>query len=227
MPEHHPELSPLTGTPSDLVEQIHRMAPTLALVSLRLAWTHGIQRGANKALLESESENTSARDIVANFHREAMGMTAIRLCALLERGDKIVSYQTIYQRLKIPEVIELLVAHEKARAAPHNIEDMAEAAARKGFKSFSTAYKKIFESQTDLYGRLCHFRNRGLAHITEEKISKFIKYNEVHSIVQKVMIMANSMATFAPIGDVLLHEDEVEEYEERSRRTMMKAMEPD
>lgn len=227
MPACHREPPDIKGTPDEITKQIHRMSPRLALISLRLAWTHGIQRGANRALLESNHDNGSARDIVANFHREAMGMTAIRLCALLQRGNKIVSYQAIYQRLKIPEVVELLVAHEKARAVPYNIEEMAEAAARKGIQDFSTAYKEIFESQTDLYGRLCHFRNRGLAHITEEQMSKFIKYSEVHAIVQNVMTMANSMATFAPTGDVLHHEDEVEEYEERTCRTMLRAMGPE
>lgn len=204
-------------------DQVCRIAPRLAIVSFRVAISYGLHVGANNALLASKNSNHMNREIVAAYRLDATAMTVIRLCALLDRGDKIVSYQTLYTLLKSPDVIEDLVARMKEATAGF-LADRAEADARKSIVAFEEAYRAIFVTPSNLHGRLMHFRNLGLAHLSEDQLTKRITYAELGLLVGKVMEMTNALANFAPT-EVPFHGDEAEEYGNQAEQLMMAALE--
>jgi hypothetical protein len=97
-----------------------------------------------------------------------------RLALLLDADPKLISFQSMYARLKCDATVSVLTERLKAEALIHKaVVDNAEYSIRR----FSEIYRSL--DGQDLHGRLVHFRNRGVAHLTPEKISKRVSYAEL------------------------------------------------
>jgi hypothetical protein len=68
----------------------------------------------------------------------------------------------------------------------------------------------------DLHGRLVHFRNRGVAHLTPHKIEKRVTYAEIKTLSLAVTIMGECMEAAAKGDGVPLRQDEITEWSDRA-----------
>jgi hypothetical protein len=206
--------------PEILADNVVKLAPRLASISLRVAQTCGTQRGINDAL-KSNGGDGESNDILNLICRDAMNANVVRICAILEREQNVVSFQSIYKSLKNQKVKDILVQRLKA-SSPSFYSDLIDNDATKGFSSFQEAYKSIFPP-SDIYKRLSHFRNYYLAHIDENKAPTQITYDELDFMCKQIVKMGCALATFA-LTTTALHEDDIKTYAKRTEHMMVKAV---
>ena len=132
-----------------------------------------------------------------------------RLSLLLDRDPKLVSFQTLYTKLQSETVVTLLL--KRLDDNEFSISRTAELA-----KDPSNAFcKPTSIDWRGLHGRLVHFRNRGVAHLTPQKIEKRVSYAELKTLSLAVAIMGECMVPFAK-DDVPVREDEIKEWSDRA-----------
>lgn len=158
--------------PEVAADYVQTEAPRLIKVAGVTAISFGLWDGANRALILANQEDVhdDAWQTALGYHGPTISLT-VRLALLLDRDPTVVSFQHIYNCLKRPDVVDLLVyrachASELAEALDDRIADNVRASTRR----FLETYTAI--DWHDLHGRLQHFRNRGLVHLTPEQIVK-------------------------------------------------------
>ena len=139
----------------------------------------------------------------------------MRLALLLDRDPTVVSFQHIYRCLKRPDVVDLLVyrachASELAEALDGRIADEVRASTRRFLETY------IAIDWHDLHGRLQHFRNRGLVHLTPEQIEKRVSYAEIKNLVHSVTVLAECLMPFGP-NDVPVRLDEIDDWSDHAK----------
>lgn len=201
------------------VDYILRHAPRLMKVAGATAISYGLFKGANQALLDNKNDGGELRQIIAGYRGDCTLIVASRLTLLLDPDNSMVSFQTLYHRLKNPETVELLV-HQ--RSSESILPEQREESLRGAIDRFLVTYRAI--DWKDLHGRLVHFRNRGVAHLTPDKIEKRVKYSEIEKLAFAVAIMGECMSPLAS-NDVPVRADEIEEWSERARKVWASAME--
>ena len=184
-------------------------APRLMKVAGATAISFALWDGVNRALLESDN-NTDRREIAAGYRGDCAFTAVSRLFLLLDRNPKLVSFQTLYSKLQSEAVVTLLLKRldEDEFSTCRNAELTNDAIRR-----FLQTYRSI--DWQDLHGRLVHFRNRGVAHLTPQKIEKRVTYAELKSLSVAVAIMGECMEPFTKDG-VPLQEDEIKEWSNRA-----------
>ena len=133
-----------------------------------------------------------------------------RLSLLLDRDPKLVSFQTLYTKLQSETVVTLLL--KRLDDNEFSISRTAELA-KDSVQCFLQTYRSI--DWRGLHGRLVHFRNRGVAHLTPQKIEKRVSYAELKTLSLAVAIMGECMVPFAK-DDVPVREDEIKEWSDRA-----------
>jgi hypothetical protein len=125
------------------------------------------------------------------YRGDAVSLTVVRVALLLDRDTKVVSFQHIYSCLKRPDVVDLLV-HRACHASPlaEALDDRIADDVRASTRRFLQTYAAI--DWHDLHGRLQHFRNRGLVHLTPEQIEKRVSYVEIRSLVHSVTVLGDA-----------------------------------
>lgn len=191
------------------VEFVLTNAPRLMTVAAATAISFALWDGVNRALLESEN-NTDRREIAAGYRGDCAFTAVSRLSLLLDRDPKLVSFQTLYTKLQSEAVVALLLnkLDEEEFSGCRTTEVANDAVQR-----FLRTYRSI--DWHDLHGRLVHFRNRGVAHLTPQKIEKRVTYAELKTLCLAVAVMGECMEPFAKDG-VPLREDEIEEWSDRA-----------
>ena len=196
-------------SPGDEIKFVLSNAPRLMKVAGATAISFALWEGVNRALLESKT-NTDRREI-AHGYRENCSFTAVtRLAVLLDSDPKQISFQTLYRRLQSDTLVTAILADIDGAmlstgAAVEN--------ARYAIELFLKTYRSI--DWQDLHGRLIHFRNRGVAHLTPHKIEKRVTYGELETLCRDVAIMGECMEPFSG-GEVPLRQDEIKDYVERA-----------
>jgi hypothetical protein len=154
-------------------DYVQTEAPRLIKVAGATAISFALFDGANRALCLANQQDVhdDAWQTALGYHGPTISLTVVRLALLLDRDPTVVSFQHIYNCLKRPDVVDLLVyrachASELAEALDDRIADNVRASTRR----FLETYTAI--DWHDLHGRLQHFRNRGLVHLTPEQIVK-------------------------------------------------------
>jgi hypothetical protein len=122
-----------------------------------------------------------------------------------------VSFQTLYHKLKSETVAASILEEldDNEFSTSRTIE-----LANDAIQLFLRTYRSI--DWQDLHGRLVHFRNRGVAHLTPHKIEKRVTYAELKSLSLAVTIMGECMEPFAKGDDIPLRQDEVTEWSDRA-----------
>jgi hypothetical protein len=200
-------LGPLQLT-SD-VEFILSNAPRLMKVAGATAISFALWEGVNRALLETDN-NTDCREIASGYRGDCAFTAVSRLSLLLDRDPKLVSFQTLYTKLQSETVVTLLL--KRLDDNEFSISRTAELA-KDSVQRFLQTYRSI--DWQDLHGRLVHFRNRGVAHLTPQKIEKRVTYAELKTLSLAVAIMGECMEPFAK-DDVPVRKDEIKEWSDRA-----------
>jgi len=191
------------------VEYVLKNAPRLMTVAAVTAISFALWDGANRALLESEN-NTDRREIAAGYRGDCAFNLVTRLSLLLDRNSRQVSFQTLYHKLQSETVVaSLLKKLDEGEFSTSRTAELANDAVQR----FLQTYRSL--DWQDLHGRLIHFRNRGVAHLTPHKIEKRVTYAELKTLSLAVAIMGECMEPFAKDG-VPLREDEIKEWSDRA-----------
>jgi len=191
------------------VEFILKNAPRLMTVASVTAISFALWHGVNRALLENKT-NTDRREIAAGYRGDCAFTAVTRLSLLLDGNRNQISFQTLYARLQSDEVVTLLLAtlNENSFWTASDAGQVQDSVQR-----FLQAYRAL--DWQDLHGRLVHFRNRGVAHLTPHKIEKRVTYAEIESLTRAVVIMGECMEPFAKDA-VPLREDEIKDWSDRA-----------
>ena len=165
--------------------------------------------GANRALLKY-TDLTDHHQIAIGYRGDCSLIVVSRLALLLDADPKLVSFQSIYARLKCDVTVMLLIERLEADAL---IPNAAAENAEYSIRRFLEIYRSL--DWHDLHGRLVHFRNRGVAHLTPEKIDKRVSHGELRSLVVAAIKMGECLAALCE-NEVSFREDELKEWSDRA-----------
>jgi hypothetical protein len=191
------------------LEFILTHAPRLMKVAGATAISFALWDGVNRALLESDN-NTDRREIASGYRGDCAFTAVSRLFLLLDRDPKLISFQTLYIKLQSEAVVTLLL--KRLDEDDFSTSRTAELA-NDAVQLFLRTYRSI--DWQDLHGRLVHFRNRGVAHLTPQKIEKRVTYAELKTLSFAVATMGECMEPFAK-NEIPLRADEIKEWSDRA-----------
>ena len=191
------------------VEYILTNAPRLMKVAGATAISFALWDGANRALLETQSD-TDRREIAAGYRGDCAFNLVTRLVLLLDSDRRLVSFQTLYRKLQSETVVASILKKldEDEFSTSRTVE-----LANDAIQLFLRTYRSV--DWQDLHGRLVHFRNRGVAHLTPQKIEKRVTYAELKTLSLAVATMGECMEPFAK-GEIPLREYQIKEYSDRA-----------
>lgn len=152
-------------------------AERLVKVATMCVISFGLADGLNEALKGSPNETDDWRQAAAGFQDGTLMMAALRAALLLDGDDRKVSFQTIHRRLKTRAVQEDL---KQSLAETHGPDDVFPPSRDELMADFLETYSEI---DWEVHGRLTHFRNLGIAHLTIERMSKSITFDELRQFV--------------------------------------------
>jgi hypothetical protein len=156
-------------------------APRLAKLSAMVTVSFGLGEGANRALKHAAQNDQTARERGDDWQQAVLGyqdgtlmMAVVRVALLLDSDPKCVSFQTVYHRLKRKEVQDALI--ERVFGEDESIEELLGRGPQSIIADFLSHYASIDWS---IHGRLTHFRNLGIAHLSTEPLGKSITFDEL------------------------------------------------
>lgn len=178
--------------PGNEAEFILDHASRLVTVSFRCVVSFGLADGLNSILLTDPNVQADWRQPVVGFHRDTLLMAALRTAILLDRDERVVSFQSIYHRLKTRSVeVELLHALEDRHGANDFLPSRTELVAQ-----FKQIYQKI---DWGVHGRLTHFRNLGIAHLAINELKKSVTIAELRTLVDIVSRLAMTLVDLCQV----------------------------
>jgi hypothetical protein len=151
---------------------------------------------------------------IVGFQRDTLLMAALRAAILLDRDETMVSFQAVYHRLKEPSVkAGLLQALEGRYGSKHFSPSRTEL-----IEEFLQTYREI---DWEVHGRLVHFRNRGIAHLTLKKLLKSVTLEELKTIVGIVCRLATTLRDLCQ-SRIAFHADALDEYRDLAKKAISK-----
>lgn len=123
-------------------------------------------------------------------------MAALRVALLLDADPKVVSFQTVYHLLKDPDVTAALVEELEARRGP----DVFTPTRAALINQYLVTYREI---DWNVHGRLTHFRNLGIAHLTLRQLQKSVTFAELGTLVDIVVRLASNLQHLIETGTAL------------------------
>jgi hypothetical protein len=196
----------LTTIPDHEAKFIVDHASRLITVSFRCVVSFGLADGLNSILLSDPDVHADWRQPVVGFHRDTLLMAALRTAILLDRDERVVSFQSIYHRLKTGAVeTQLLQALEDRYGGNEVSPSRTELVAQ---------FKKIYaEIDWGVHGRLTHFRNRGIAHLAIEELKKSVTIAELRTLVDIIGRLATTLRDLCQVP-IPFQPDVLDEYRE-------------
>lgn len=185
------------------VDFILKGAPRLAKLAAMAGVSFGLGEGANRALKLSPRKPDMRSDdweqAVLGYRDGTLMMAVIRVALLLDADDRVVSFQTIYHRLKNKDVQNVLIERVHGTDfADHLPLDETPATI---LQRFLTHYASI---DWKIHGRLTHFRNFGVAHLLETPLSEFITHDELKELVSVITKLADELVALCRTTFVLI-----------------------
>lgn len=162
---------------TDDAEFILSHAERLVKVATMCIISFGLADGLNEALKSASDSTDDWQQAAAGFQDGTLMMAALRTALLLDRDNTKVSFQTIHRRLKSKVVQSGLkeLLNEK-----HGPGDIFPPSRDELIADFLKIYSEI---NWKVHGRLTHFRNLGIAHLTIEKMTKSVTLDELRKLV--------------------------------------------
>jgi len=197
------------------VEFILENADRLLTVTFRCLMSFGLADGLNDRLLATPADRRDDwHQAVVGFHRDTVLMAALRAAILLDANDRAVSFQTVYHRLKKPDVqAGLLQALEERHG-----HDVIPPLRTELIEEFRETYNKI---DWNAHGRLKSFRNHGIAHLTPEKMFNSVTFSEMRTLVEVISHLAVTLRNLCQ-SQFALHADMLEEYRDLAKKAINK-----
>jgi hypothetical protein len=197
------------------VDFILKNADRLITVTFRCVVSFGLSDGLNERLLATPADRRDDwHQAVVGFHRDTLLMATLRLAILLDANERVVSFQAVYRRLKRPTVREGLLEALEDR---HGSDDIPPS--RAGLiEEFQQTYNKI---DWKVHGRLTHLRNRGIAHLTPEKMLKSVTLDEIRTMVAIISQLATTLRDLCH-SQIAFHADLLEEYRDLAKKAIKK-----
>lgn len=208
-------LNPMQDTANDDVEFILGHAERLVKVATMCVISFGLADGLNEALKSAPEGADDWQQAAAGFQDGTLMMAALRAALLLDRDDTKVSFQTIHSRLKSKTVQSGL---KELLEKKHGFNELFPPSRDELIANFLEAYSEI---DWEVHGRLTHFRNLGIAHLTVEKMSKSITFDELRKFVSIIsrLTVAVQQLCHTPTA---FREWMLEDYREIARKAMIK-----
>jgi hypothetical protein len=199
--------------PNPDVEFILANADRLITVTFRCVISFGLADGLNELLLKSTTDRLDPwRQPVLGFQRDGLLMAALRAAILLDAGPKLVSFRAVNHRLMLPGVEAALLQALQDRHGP----DDAMSARTELIAEFRKVYTEI---DWKVYDRLKHFRNRGIAHLTVEKLLKSVIIDELKTMVGIIGRLALVLRDLSG-SNLAFHPDIQQEYAELAKKAI-------
>lgn len=158
-------------------EFILNNADRLITVATRCMFSFGSGDGLNDLLLAPEDPDGDWRQPVSVLHRDALMMAALRISILLDRDEQMLSFQSVHRLLKDRAVVAALLKALEDRHGP----DVFLPSRTDLIEEFRQIYGEI---DWKMHGRLVHLRNRGIAHLTPEEMTKSITFAELRTMIE-------------------------------------------
>lgn len=201
-----------SGNADDAVAHVLSGAPRLATVTNLTVISFSFLDGAKTAMINAPNVTEEVREVWDGYCIASEHMTVVRVHALLDRDDRMVTYQTVHRCLKRPEVLDALVQRmcDDPLQSRHIEDDV-----RYSINQFCSVYGTI---NWELHGRLTHLRNQGIAHLSRGHQVKTITQDELRGLVLLVKNLAECLSPFRP-SVPSVREDEITD--RVNRATMM------
>jgi hypothetical protein len=194
-------------------EYIVAHADRLITVATRCVFSFGSADGLNDLLLTPDDPHGDWRQPVSVLHRDALVMAALRVSILLDRDDQMLSFQAIHRLLKDPKVVAALLQALEDR---HGSDDFLPSRT-----DLIEEFRQIYgEIDWKMHGRLVHLRNRGIAHLTPEEMTKSVTFAELRTMVE---IMSRLTANLQHLCQTktAFRPAILDEYREMARKAMV------
>jgi hypothetical protein len=202
------------------VAMILKNASRLVTVATRCVWSFGAADGLNDVLQSPNEPNGDWRQPVAVLHRDASMMATLRVAALLDRDPdappdrdpNVLSFQTFYHLLKDTAVQAALLEALEAR---HGI-DVFDPSRADLIEEYLRVYAEI---DWKVHGRLVHYRNLGIAHLSLTEMTKSITHAEQRTLIGIVSRLASPLQTLVKT-DTTFHTNMADECRAQVKRVV-------
>jgi hypothetical protein len=199
-------------------EFILNNADRLITVATRCVFSFGSGDGLNDLLLTPDDPDGDWRKPLSVLHSDALMMAALRVSILLDRDDQMLSFQSVHRLLKDPSVVAALLQALEDGHGP----DVLLPSRTDLIEEFRQIYGEI---DWKMHGRLVHLRNRGIAHLTPEEMTKSVTFAELRTMVE---IMSRLTANLQHLcqTQTAFRPDILDEYRKLARKTMIRPTAP-
>ncbi|MFH0302835.1 hypothetical protein AAFX91_37875 [Bradyrhizobium sp. 31Argb] len=170
------------------VDFIFRNAERLINVTAGCVISFGLAAGlADAADANPHDPGHDWSQALYGFHGDTILMAALRVSLLLDRDEKVVSFQAVHRRLKLYRVRKGLLRAVASRRGPDIFGPPSRADLIREF------FRTYAEIDWQVHGRLTHFRNRGIAHLTPQLLAKSITVDELQTLVALIGRLATTL----------------------------------
>ena len=202
----------MTKSTDPRVDFVLANTPRLIVVATRCAWSFGAAEGLNDVLASRPDQQGEWRQPVSVLHRDALLMAALRVSVLLDADPEAVSFQTVYHSLKETAAQAALLQALDAKRGPDVLTPTRA-------DLIGTYLKTYGEIDWNVHGRLVHFRNLGIAHLTLDQLTKSVTFAELRTMVEVVTRLASTMQHLLQT-DTPFHDNMVEECSDQVKRVI-------
>jgi hypothetical protein len=196
------------ATPDAAALDVLETVPHIVKATFVTAISYALWEGVNWTIGREKRVTGDTREIAAGYRNDCVFMVVLRLAQLLDSDPKVVSFQRVYRHLKRPEVVTVVRRRVRAESVLSIDPDI-----RASVRRFLRVYRTI---DWEVHGRLTHFRNLGVAHLTAEEIKRRVTYRELRSFVRLAVVLAECLAPFAP-RTIPFRKDEIPDWSARAR----------
>jgi hypothetical protein len=169
----------------------------------------GLAEGASRAVKHAPKDHDNAwqqadwEQAVLGYQDGTLMVAVVRVALLLDSDPNCVSYQTVYHRLKRDDVQAALIA--RVFGDDVSIEEILGRGPQKIIANYLEHYSRI---DWQVHNRLKHFRNLGVAHLSQQPLAKSVTFDELKNMAGLVAKLGDELialcrADFASIEPML------------------------
>jgi hypothetical protein len=199
---------------SDNAQFILGHAERLVKVATMCVISFGLADGLNEALKVDVERTADWQQAAAGFQDGTLMMAALRVALLLDRDETKVSFQTINVRLKSKPVQAAL---KQTLGKKYGFDEPFPPSRDELIASFFDLYSEI---NWAVHSRLTHFRNMGIAHLTVERMTKSITFDELREFVSIISRLASVLQQLCHTPTAF-RESMLEDYRDIARKTLL------
>lgn len=176
-------------TAEEAARKVVRMADRLRRWTEMACRSWGLYNGTNSAIGSIKDQAPLAASMADAAREHAALMTVLRVSALLDADPGTISFQAVHHRLKIEGAAEA-IAGIFAQTPPASSIEKARPACAASIGRFEAAYGTI---KWPVCGKLQHFRNHDLAHLSWVEATRSVTYGEIDALISILMKLSTEV----------------------------------